>query len=74
MGKTGTAQKPSPTGGYSRSKLIYSFYGAIPYPTPQVSVIVSINETAIPQYSTTVSAPLFSQIGEFLVKYLRIAK
>jgi len=74
MGKTGTAQKPSSTGGYSRSKLIYSFYGAIPYPAPQVSVIVSINETAASQYSTTVSAPLFSQIGQFLVKYLRIAK
>jgi hypothetical protein len=35
---------------------------------------VSINETAIPQYSTTVSAPLFSEIGTFLVKYLRIGK
>lgn len=74
MGKTGTAQKINPTGGYSHSKLIYSFFGAIPYPDPSVSVIVSINETAIPQYSTTVSAPLFSEIGTFLVKYLRIGK
>jgi len=63
MGKTGTAQKPSSTGGYSRSKLIYSFYGAIPYPAPQVSVIVSINETAASQYSTTVSAPLFLRLA-----------
>lgn len=74
MGKTGTAQKPNPGGGYSHTKLIYSFFGAVPYPDPQVSVIVSINETAIPQYSTTVSAPLFSEIGTFLVKYLRIEK
>jgi len=74
MGKTGTAQKPQPTGGYSHSKLIYSFFGAIPYPEPQVSVIVSINETKVPQYSTTVAAPLFSEIGTFLVKYLRIGK
>ncbi|BAL81313.1 peptidoglycan D,D-transpeptidase FtsI family protein [Caldisericum exile] len=74
MGKTGTAQKPNPGGGYSHTKLIYSFFGAIPYPDPRVSVIVSINETSIPQYSTTVSAPLFSEIGTFLVKYLRIEK
>ncbi|PMP81984.1 MAG: hypothetical protein C0175_04480, partial [Caldisericum exile] len=74
MGKTGTAQKPSENGGYSHTKLIYSFFGAVPYPDPKVSVIVSINETRIPQYSTTVSAPLFSEIGTFLVKYLRIEK
>ncbi|MFU2158517.1 peptidoglycan D,D-transpeptidase FtsI family protein [Caldisericum sp. AR60] len=74
MGKTGTAQKPSENGGYSHTKLIYSFFGAVPYPDPKVSVIVSINETRIPQYSTTASAPLFSEIGTFLVKYLRIEK
>jgi len=75
MGKTGTAQKVDPaTKSYSHSKLIYSFYGAIPYPTPKVAVLVSINETQYPQYSTTVSAPLFSEIGSYLVKYLRIEK
>ncbi len=73
MGKTGTAQKIDPiTKSYSHAKLIYSFYGAVPYPDPEFSVIVSIDETKYPQYSTTVAAPLFAKIGNFLVKYLRI--
>lgn len=71
-GKTGTAQKVLPEGGYSKDRLIYSFYGVIPADTPEVSVLVVIDETPAPTYSLNITAPLFKQIGLYLIKYLRI--
>jgi len=71
-GKTGTAQKLLPQGTYSSSKLVYSFFGVIPSDNPEVSVLVVVDETSTPTYSLNITAPLFKQIGLFLIKYLRI--
>lgn len=71
-GKTGTAQKLLPQGTYSRSKLVYSFFGVIPSDNPEVSVLVVVDETSTPTYSLNITAPLFKQIGLFLIKYFRI--
>ena len=71
-GKTGTAQKLLPQGNYSSSKLIYSFFGVLPADNPEVSVLVVVDETSTPTYSLNITAPLFKQIGLFLIKYLRI--
>lgn len=73
-GKTGTAQKVLPSGGYSSQKLIYSFCGIIPADKPQFAVLVVLDETPNPTYALNIAAPLFKQIGEFLIRYVRIEK
>ncbi len=71
-GKTGTAQKPDANGGYSNTKLIYSFCGMVPASDPRVVILTVINETEKPTYSLYVAAPLFQKIASYVVKYLRI--
>ena len=43
-GKTGTADKPKPTGGYHDGKVIASFVGAWPMPDPEYLLIVTLDE------------------------------
>lgn len=43
-GKSGTAQKPDPKGGYLRGKYIVSFVGFAPYDNPEIVVYVAIDE------------------------------
>ncbi|RLD20818.1 MAG: hypothetical protein DRI33_00735 [Caldiserica bacterium] len=71
-GKTGTAQKPSQDGGYSDTKLIYSFCGIVPANDPEVVILTIIEETEKPSYSLYIAAPLFQKIASFIIKYLRI--
>jgi stage V sporulation protein D (sporulation-specific penicillin-binding protein) len=71
-GKTGTAQKPSEDGGYSDTKLIYSFCGIVPADNPEVVILTIIEETEEPGYSLHIAAPLFQKIASSLIKYLRI--
>ncbi len=71
-GKTGTAQKPSQDGGYSDTKLIYSFCGIVPANDPEVVILTIIEETEEPGYSLYIAAPLFQKIASFIIKYLRI--
>lgn len=61
-GKTGTAQKVSPTGGYSRSDYMSSFIGFVPADDPQVVVMVVIDTPRGRHYGGTVAGPAFSQI------------
>lgn len=44
MGKTGTAEKPSATGGYDRERLVTSFIAAFPHSSPRYSMIVTLDE------------------------------
>lgn len=71
-GKTGTAQKLQPGKGYSKDKLIYSFFGLVPGNDPEVGVLVVVDETLNPTYSLNITAPLFREIALYLIKYLRI--
>lgn len=43
-GKTGTADKPKPTGGYYDDKVIATFAGVFPASNPQYVVVVSLDE------------------------------
>ncbi|NIU13705.1 MAG: penicillin-binding protein 2, partial [candidate division Zixibacteria bacterium] len=43
-GKTGTAEKPSETGGYDKSRYISSFGGYFPVDNPQICGIIIIDE------------------------------
>ena len=44
MGKTGTAEKPSATGGYDRKRLVTSFVAAFPHSAPRYAMIVTLDE------------------------------
>lgn len=62
-GKTGTAQKVKPGGGYSRTDYMSSFIGFLPADDPQVMVMVVIDTPQPSHYGGTVAGPAFSQIA-----------
>lgn len=74
-GKTGTAQKPNETGGYSHSKFISSFCAFGPAEDPRICVVVMINEVAPgkPYYGGTVAAPVAGKILEKTLRYMGVA-
>ena len=75
-GKTGTAWKAMPTGGYgSRGNRSYvaSFAGFLPAEAPRLAVIVVIDEPSGDVYSGgRVAAPVFAEFARFAVRQLRI--
>jgi cell division protein FtsI/penicillin-binding protein 2 len=71
-GKTGTAEKPDGTGGYSKTKFVASFIGYAPARNPRLLVAVMVDEPQGDIYGGTVAAPAFESIAEFALPYLRI--
>ncbi len=70
-GKTGTAQKPLPTGGYGRS-YIGSFVGFAPANDPQIVVLVLLDEPK-PIWGGSTAGPTFKTIAEFALRHLGVA-
>ena len=70
-GKTGTAQKPLPGGGYGNSYTA-SFAGYAPASRPAVVVIVVLDEPS-PIWGGSTAAPTFKLITEFALRHLGIA-
>lgn len=74
-GKTGTAQKPSPKGGYARGEYIVSFVGFMPAEDPAFVCLVTIDDAEVPSsenYGGLVAAPIFSRIAEKAARYLNL--
>jgi cell division protein FtsI (penicillin-binding protein 3) len=72
-GKTGTSQKVDPeTKRYSRSKYVASFVGFAPADRPRLVIVVSIDEPKGGAYGGMVAAPVFSEVGQWTLNYLRI--
>lgn len=71
-GKTGTAQKILPGGGYSHDKFIASFVGFVPYDEPKVVIVVSIDEPHPIYYGGEVAAPAFSRVAASVLAYWQI--
>ena len=71
-GKTGTAQKPDATGGYSKTKFVASFVGFAPARSPRLLVAVMVDEPQGDIYGGTVAAPAFEKIVSFALPYLKI--
>ena len=65
-GKTGTAQKASPRGGYG-DKYVASFVGFIPALDPEHMIMVLVDEPGKQQYGGIVAAPAFERIGTRLL-------
>ena len=71
-GKTGTAEKPDGSGGYSKTKFVSSFIGYAPARKPRLLVAVMVDEPKGEIYGAVVAAPAFEKIMAFALPYLRI--
>jgi len=76
-GKTGTAWKPHPAGGYGEEenevRYVASFAGFLPADAPELVVLVIVDEpTGHPYTGGRVAAPVFSEFAKFAVRQLRI--
>ena len=72
-GKTGTAQKVSPNGGYAQGKYVVSFVGYLPQENPRFVCLVMLDDAKVASnlnYGGLVAAPIFSRIGERAARYL----
>jgi cell division protein FtsI (penicillin-binding protein 3)/stage V sporulation protein D (sporulation-specific penicillin-binding protein) len=73
-GKTGTAQKVDPHGGYEHGKEVVSFSGFLTADHPEFVCFVTLDDakTSKPElnYGGTVAAPIFSRIAERAAQYL----
>src|SRR5216684_1499757 len=73
-GKTGTAQKVDPRGGYEQGKYVVSFTGYLPADHPEFVGLVVLDDahTARPElnYGGLVAGPIFSRIAEKAARYL----
>ncbi len=74
-GKTSTAQKANPRGGYYWDKVVTSFVGMAPALNPRIVLLVAVNE---PQgdvktlFGGKIAAPAFGVIADRVLKYLKV--
>jgi cell division protein FtsI/penicillin-binding protein 2 len=72
-GKTGTAQKVSPKGGYAAGKYVVSFVGFMPAEDPRFVCLIMVDDAKIASnlnYGGQVAAPVFSRVGEKAARHL----
>src|SRR5436189_3886484 len=73
-GKTGTAQKVDPKGGYEEGKYVVSFVGYLPAERPEFVGLVVLDDaqTSKPElnYGGLVAGPIFSRVAEKAAQYL----
>ncbi|MEP7016187.1 MAG: penicillin-binding protein 2 [Verrucomicrobiota bacterium] len=73
-GKTGTAQKVDPKGGYEQGKYVVSFSGYLPADHPEFVGLVVLDDahTSTPElnYGGLVAGPIFARIAEKAARYL----
>lgn len=74
-GKTGTAQKAAPGGGYLENNYIVSFIGFAPADDPQIVVYVGVdNPKNTIQFGGTVAAPIVGKIIGDSLRYMGVEK
>lgn len=72
-GKTGTAQKIAPSGGYLSNEYVASFVGFAPANNPRLACIVVIDApSGYPYYGGTVAAPVLREIMRDSLRYLEV--
>lgn len=74
-GKTGTAQKVDPNGGYMPGKYVVSFIGFLPAEDPEFVGLIMLDDAsarADQNYGGIVCAPIFSHIAEKAARYLNL--
>lgn len=70
-GKTGTANKPDGSGGYS-NRYVASFVGIVPATAPRLVILVSVDEPEGAIWGGVVAAPAFQEIARFALQYLEV--
>jgi cell division protein FtsI (penicillin-binding protein 3) len=63
-GKTGTAAKPDPRGGYSTDRYVASFAGFVPATAPRFVILVTVDEPHGSIFGGDVAAPVFQEIAK----------
>ena len=74
-GKTGTAQRVDPKGGYTPNKYVVSFCGFLPADKPEFTPLIIVDDPSHLQtktYGGLVAAPIFSRVSERAARYLDI--
>jgi len=74
-GKTGTAEKIDPHGGYLHGKYIVSFCGFLPADDPAFACLVMLDDAQTKpdeNYGGQVAAPIFSRIGDKVARYMNL--
>jgi len=72
-GKTGTAQKfDNRTGKYFENRYVASFVGFTPVSSPQLAILVTIDEPQGRYHGGQVAAPVFAQIARQALEYLEV--
>jgi cell division protein FtsI (penicillin-binding protein 3) len=76
-GKTGTARKPQPNGGYvdgaGNPHYVTTFAGFVPAEDPRISAIVVLDEPTKDIYAADTAAPVFSRIASYALRRFQIA-
>lgn len=74
-GKTGTAQKVAPNGGYLQNNHIVSFMGFAPADDPHIVVYVGVdNPKGTVQFGGVVAAPIVGKIIDDSLRYMEVEK
>jgi cell division protein FtsI (penicillin-binding protein 3) len=76
-GKTGTAQKATRQGGYSKNEFVTSFLGFLPREYPRFVMLVTLDAPQVEReryYGGVVAAPIFADLSSRLADYLGIAR
>ena len=74
-GKTGTAAKILPGGGYSKSDYNGSFVGFVPSRKPALTILVVIDSARTGQgYGGAVAAPVFQRIADATLRHLGVPR
>ena len=68
-GKTSTAQKANPEGGYFEDQYYASFVGAVPAEEPRLVILVSVDNPEGGHYGNEVAAPTFARLGARVLAY-----
>lgn len=75
-GKTGTARKPHPDGGYEDAagnyRYVATFVGFLPASDPELSLIVVIDEPTTTIYGGSAAAPAFAELAQIALRRLKV--
>jgi cell division protein FtsI (penicillin-binding protein 3) len=71
-GKTSTAQKANPQGGYFEDQYYASFVGAVPAKDPALVILISVDNPEGGHFGNEVAAPAFARLGARALAYMGV--